>query len=177
MHLGMTPEGYALNSYFVNHPEMIMGELSTQSTQYGKEECTVVPTEGVELAEQLKEAITHIHGKYEEVEFIEPDFTGIAETIPADPNVKNFSYTVVDGEVYFRENSVMRLCDLNETAKGRIKGMVQLRQIVNELIDYQLEDCLEVLEPFIDEVIPEEEEEFDLSAMDYMDSVALELAI
>ena len=140
VHLGMTPEGYALNSYFVNHPEMIMGELSTQSTQYGKEECTVVPTEGVELAEQLKEAITHIHGKYEEVEFIEPDFTGVAETIPADPNVKNFSYTVVDGELYFRENSVMRLCDLNETAKGRIKGMVQLRQVVNELIDYQLED-------------------------------------
>lgn len=94
----------------------------------------------MELSEQLKEAITHIHGKYEEVEFIEPDFTGVAETIPADPNVKNFSYTVVDGEVYFRENSVMRLCDLNETAKGRIKGMVQLRQVVNELIDYQLED-------------------------------------
>ena len=88
----------------------------------------------------LKEAITHIHGIYEEVEFIEPDFTGVAETVPADPNVKNFSYTVVDGEVYFRENSVMRLCDLNETAKRRIKGMVQLRQIVNELIDYQLED-------------------------------------
>lgn len=140
VHLGLTPEGFALNSYFVHHPEMIMGELTTQSTQYGKEECTVVPKESTELSEQLKEAVTHIHGKYEEVEFIEPDFSDIAETIPADPNVKNFSYTVVDGEVYFRENSVMRLCDLNETAKGRIKGMVQLRQVVNELIEYQLED-------------------------------------
>lgn len=92
------------------------------------------------MSELLKEAVNNIHGKYEEIEFIEPDFTGVADTIPADPNVKNFSYTVVDDEVYFRENSVMRLCDLNETAKGRIKGMVQLRQVVNELIEYQLED-------------------------------------
>ncbi len=140
VHLGLSPQGYALNSYFVNHPEMILGELTSQSTQYGKEECTVVPRDGAELSEQLKEAVTHIHGKYEAVEFMEPDFTDIAETIPADPSVKNFSYTVVDGAVYFRENSVMRLCDLNETAKDRIKGMAELRQIVNELIAYQLED-------------------------------------
>lgn len=140
VHLGMTEEGYALNSYFIRHPEMILGELTMQTTQYGKEECTVIPKDGLELSKLLQEAITHIHGKYEEVEFMEPDFTEVAETIPADPNVKNFSYAVVDQEVYYRENSVMRLCNLNETAKNRIKGMVELRQIVNELMEYQLED-------------------------------------
>jgi len=140
VHLGMTPQGHSLNSYFVEYPEMILGELTTQFTQYGKDECTVVPRQDLELSEQLKEAITHIHGKYKDVEFIEPDMKGAADTIPADPNVKNFSYTVVDEEVYFRENSVMRRCDLNDTAKDRIIGMVQLRQIVNELIEYQLED-------------------------------------
>ena len=154
VHLGLSPEGHAMNSYFVNHPEMIMGELTMQSTQYGKEECTVIPKEGMELSEQLKEAVTHINGKFEEVEFIEPDFAGIVDTIPADPNVKNFSYTVVDGEVYFRENSVMRRCDLNEAAKGRIKGMVQLRQVVNELIDYQLED-------YPDEIIQSKQRELE----------------
>lgn len=140
VYLGTTEDGYTMNSYFVRHPEMIKGDLTTQSTQFGKEECTVVPIEEAKLSEQLHEAIKHIHGTYEEVEFIEPDFTEVAKTIPADPNVKNFSYTVVDEEVYFRENSVMRLCNLNETTKNRIKGMVQLRQIVNDLMEYQLED-------------------------------------
>ena len=140
IHLDFTKDGLTLNSYFVEHPEMVLGQLSTESTQYGKEECTVLPIEGADLGEQLKEAVSHIHGQYEARERENPDLEDSPVVLPADPSVKNFSYAVIDGEVYFRENSIMFPVDLNEAAKGRVKGMVELRQIVNRLIEYQLED-------------------------------------
>ena len=141
--LGKTEDGFAINQYFVDHPEMVLGVLSTESTQYGREELTVAPIEGANLADQLAEAVQHIEGQYTAAEVDAPD---IAEeetarrTLPADPDVKNFSYTVVDGEVFYRENSVMTQVELSDTAKGRVTGMVELRQIVNELIDQQLND-------------------------------------
>lgn len=140
VHLGQTEDGFAINSYFVENPQMVLGELTSHSTQYGKEECTVIPKEGAILSEQLQEAIKNIKGEYVEAEIAEENLVGEQKTIAATPDVKNFSFTVVEGEVYFRENSIMRFCDFNETAKGRIKGMVELRQTVNELIDYQLND-------------------------------------
>lgn len=142
VHLGQTPEGLTLNSYFVDHPEMVLGELTTESTQYGREESTVAPTPGADLAEQLREAVSHIQGTYQAAE-VEADIADEAAergAIPADPDVKNFSYALVDGEVYFRENSVMKPVELSDTAKGRVAGMTGLRQIVNDLIQYQLED-------------------------------------
>ncbi len=141
VNLNRTEDGFTMNSYFVDHPEMIMGDLATESTQYGKDELTVVPREGADLGELLKEAVSNIQGSYQAVELPEADSLGIRqETIPARPDVKNFSYAVVDGEVYFRENSVMRHVDLNDKTKERVTGMVELRRIVGELIAYQLED-------------------------------------
>ena len=131
VHLGLTSEGITLNSYFVDHPEMVLGEITTESTQYGKEECTVIPIPDADLGDQLHEAVQHIGGHYEAQELApEEELSLQGETIPADPNVKNFSYAVVDGDVYFRENSIMRKADLSATATGRIKGMVELRTIV-----------------------------------------------
>ena len=141
--LGKTEDGFAINQYFVDHPEMILGVLSTESTQYGREELTVAPIEGANLADQLAEAVQHIEGQYTEVEVETPDIADAEaerKTLPADPEVKNFSYTVVDGEVFYRENSVMTQVELSDNAKGRVAGMVELRQIVNELIDQQLND-------------------------------------
>ena len=141
--LGKTEDGFAINQYFVEHPEMILGVLSTESTQYGREELTVAPLEGISLADQLAEAVQHIEGQYTEVEVETPDIADAENEkhiLPADPEVKNFSYTVVDGEVFYRENSVMTQVELSDTAKGRVTGMVELRQIVNDLIDQQLND-------------------------------------
>ena len=141
--LGKTEDGFAINSYFVDHPEMVLGELTSESTQYGREECTVRPIKGAVLVDQLAEAIQHIEGQFTEVEVETPDIADAENErhiLPADPDVKNFSYTVVDGEVYYRENSVMTQVELSDTAKGRVTGMVELRQIVNELIDQQLND-------------------------------------
>ena len=141
--LGKTEDGFAINQYFADHPEMILGVLSTESTQYGREELTVAPIEGANLADQLAEAVQHIEGQYTEVEVETPDIADAENEkhiLPADPDVKNFSYTVVDGEVFYRENSVMTQVELSDTAKGRVTGMVELRQIVNELIDQQLND-------------------------------------
>lgn len=140
VHLGFSPEGFQLNSYFAEHPEMILGNLSMENTQYGREECTVEPIPGAGLAEQLHQAVSRIHGQYQAVETLLAEGEDTPQVIPADPRVKNFSYTVVDDAVYFRENSVMRPVELNETAKGRVRGLVELRQTVNELIDYQMED-------------------------------------
>ena len=139
--VGQTPEGFTVNQYFVDHPEMILGELSAESTQYGREDVTVDPIEGADLAGQLKEATAKIQGRYVAAERAETELDeGASHILPADPNVKNFSYTVVDGEVYYRENSVMTPVELSGDAKERVKGMVELRGIVNELIVYQLED-------------------------------------
>ena len=141
--LGKTEDGFAINQYFVDHPEMVLGVLSTESTQYGREELTVAPLEGISLADQLAEAVQHIEGQYTAAEVDTPDIAeeeAARRTLPADPEVKNFSYTVVDGEVFYRENSVMTQVELSDNAKGRVTGMVELRQIVNELIQQQLED-------------------------------------
>ena len=139
--VGRTPEGFTVNQYFVDHPDMVLGELSAESTQYGREDVTVDPIEGADLAEQLKSAMAHINGRYEAVERVNTELDeGAPDVLPADPGVKNFSYTVVDGEVYYRENSVMASVNLNGDAKERVKGMVELRGLVNELIVYQLED-------------------------------------
>ena len=141
--LGKTEDGFAINQYFVDHPEMVLGELTAESTQYGREDLTVAPIEGAVLSDQLAEAVQHIEGQYTAAEVDAPDIAEeetIRRTLPADPEVKNFSYTVVDGEVFYRENSVMTQVELSDTAKGRVTGMVELRQIVNDLIDQQLND-------------------------------------
>ena len=141
--LGKTEDGFDINQYFVDHPEMVLGELTTESTQYGREECTVRPIEGAVLADQLAEAVRHIEGQYTAAEVETPDIADAENEkhiLPADPDVKNFSYTVVDGEVFYRENSVMTQVELSDTAKSRVTGMVELRQIVNDLIQQQLED-------------------------------------
>ena len=140
--LGKTEDGFAINQYFVDHPEMVLGQLTMESTQYGHD-LTVAPIEGTSLADQLAEAVQHIEGQYTKVEVETPDIADAENEkhiLPADPDVKNFSYTVVDGEVFYRENSVMTQVELSDTAKGRVTGMVELRQIVNDLIDQQLND-------------------------------------
>ena len=140
--LGKPEDGFAINQYFVDHPEMVLGQLTLESTQYGHD-LTVAPIEGAVLADQLAEAVQHIEGQYTEVEVETPDIADVENEkhiLPADPDVKNFSYTVVDGEVFYRENSVMTQVELSDTAKGRVTGMVELRQIVNDLIQQQLED-------------------------------------
>ena len=140
--LGKTEDGFAINQYFVDHPEMVLGNLELESTQYGHD-LTVAPIEGVVLADQLAEAVQHIEGNYTAVEIAAPDVADAEaqrKTLPADPTVKNFSYTVVDGEIYYRENSIMTQIELSDNAKGRVAGMVELRQIVNELIQQQLND-------------------------------------
>ena len=140
--LGKTEDGFAINQYFVDHPEMVLGQLTLESTQYGHD-LTVAPIEGAVLADQLAEAVQHIEGNYTAVEIAAPDVADAEvqrKTLPADPTVKNFSYTVVDGEIYYRGNSIMTQIELSDNAKGRVAGMVELRQIVNELIDQQLND-------------------------------------
>ena len=137
VHLGKNADGFDINSYFIDHPEMILGRQTSESTQYGSQDFTVEPIEGANLADQLHEAIQHIGGQYREVEL--PDLGEEIDTsIPADPNVKNYSYTVVDGDVYYRENSRMVKPNLNPNAESRVKGMVELRDCVQKLIDQQL---------------------------------------
>ncbi|WP_431603203.1 DEAD/DEAH box helicase family protein [Faecalibacterium prausnitzii] len=140
--LGKTEDGFAINQYFVDHPEMVLGQLTLESTQYGYD-LTVAPLEGTSLAAQLAEAVQHIEGQYTTAEIVAPDVADAEaqrKTLPADPTVKNFSYTVVDGDIYYRENSIITQIELSDNAKGRVAGMVELRQIVNELIDQQLND-------------------------------------
>ena len=140
--LGKTEDGFAINQYFVDHPEMVLGQLTLESTQYGHD-LTVAPIEGANLADQLAEVVQHIEGQYTEAEVETPDIADAENEkhiLPADPDVKNFSYTVVDGEVYYRENSIMTQVELSDNAKARVTGMVELRQIVNDLIQQQLED-------------------------------------
>ena len=140
--LGKTEDGFAINQYFVDHPEMVLGQLTLESTQYGHD-LTVAPIEGAVLADQLAEAVQHIEGQYTEAEVETPDIADAENEkhiLPADPDVKNFSYTVVDGEVYYRENSIMTQVELSDNAKARVTGMVELRQIVNQLIQEQLDD-------------------------------------
>ena len=141
VHLGQNEDGFAINRYFVDHPEMILGRQTSESTQYGKQDFTVVPIEGLALADQLHDAVKNIRGTYQEAELPElGEGEQIDTSIPADPNVKNYSYTVVGGEVYYRENSHMVKPELNATAAERVKGMVALRDCVNELIALQMDE-------------------------------------
>lgn len=141
VHLGQNEDGFAINRYFVDHPEMILGRQTSESTQYGKQDFTVVPIEGLALADQLHDAVKNIRGTYQEAELPElGEGEQIDTSIPADPNVKNYSYTVVGGEVYYRENSRMVKPELNATAAERVKGMVALRDCVNELIALQMDE-------------------------------------
>lgn len=139
VHLGKTDGKFIINQYFVNNPGMILGELSEENTQYGKQAVTVKPIAGAELPEQLSDAIANIHAKITEPEQFEEAEENIGESIPADPNVRNFSFTVVDGDIYYRENSVMHKVELSVTAENRIKGMVKIRDCTRKLIEYQLE--------------------------------------
>jgi N12 class adenine-specific DNA methylase len=139
VHLGENEDGFPVNRYFLDNPEMVLGRQTSESTQYGRQDFTVEPYEDLDLATQLRYAIQNIGGKYEAAEL--PDLgenETIQDTIPADPNVKNYSYAVVDGEVYYRENSVMVKPNLNATAKERVKGMAELRDCVHRLIDLQM---------------------------------------
>ena len=140
IHLKETAEGYSVNAYFADHPEMVLGEFTTESTQYGKQEVTVRPKEGITLEEQLKEAVKHIHGTITELELSDTELEEDVVSIPADPEVKNFSYTVVNDEVYYRENSVMNWMDLPAMTAERVKGMVKVRDVTNELIQCQMEE-------------------------------------
>ena len=141
VHVGEDADGLTMNSYFVQHPEMVLGTLSRENTQYGRESFTVLPKEGVSLADQLHEAIGHIHGTYQEAALPDlGDDEAIDESIPADPDVRNFSYAVIDGTVYYRENSRMVKPHLNQTAQERVKGMITLRDQVRKLIDAQLDE-------------------------------------
>ena len=141
VYLGQNEDGFSINSYFVSHPEMILGRPTSESTQYGRQDFTVEPIEGLELGDQLHVAIKYIHGTYQEAELPElGEGEAVSETLPADPNVKNYSYTVVDGEVYYRENSIMVKPELNATAKERVRGMVELRNCVRNLIDLQMDE-------------------------------------
>ena len=140
LNLKETPEGYSVNAYFAEHPEMVLGDFTTESTQYGKQEVTVKPKEGITLEEQLKEAIRNIHGTIKELELSDTELEEDVVSIPADPEVKNFSFTVVDDEVYYRENSVMNRMELPEMTAERVKGMVKIRDITNELIQCQMEE-------------------------------------
>ena len=141
--LGENADRFSINNYFIRHPEMILGRQSSESTQYGKQDFTVEPIEGLELAAQLHEAVQHIGGIYQAAEL--PDLgeeDQIQDTIPADPDVKNYSYTLIGGEVYYRENSVMVKPDLNATAKERVKGMIELRDCVQSLISQQMDGVI-----------------------------------
>ena len=139
VHLGENADGFAINQYFIDHPEMVLGRQTSESTQYGRQDFTVAPIEGADLAALLHAAVQSIGGEYRAAEL--PDLgenDAIQDTIPADPNVKNYSYAVVDGEVYYRENSVMVKPSLNATAKERVKGLAELRDCVHRLIDLQM---------------------------------------
>ena len=140
VHLGKNDDGFAINSYFIDNPEMVLGRQTSESTQYGKQDFTVEPYENLDLGVQLKYAIQNIKGTYTEAELPELGEGEVIDTsIPADPNVKNYSYTVVDGDVYYRENSRMVKPELNATATERVKGMVELRDCVQKLIGQQMD--------------------------------------
>ena len=138
--LGETPEGYSINQYFAQHPEMVLGEVTTESTQYGKQETTVKPIEGADLAGQLKEAVGNIQATITEPEISDDELEVQEEPIPADPSVKNFSFTNVDGQIYYRENSFMNKVELPAVTAERVLGMIALRETTRKLLDCQLRD-------------------------------------
>ena len=147
VHLNTSPDGFTMNSYYVAHPEMVLGELTTESTQYGKEDLTVRPRDGVELAILLNQAIANLHGSYHEKEVAKED-PQAEKLVPADPTVKDYSYTIRNEKIYYRENNLMRLCNYEKTGAGdlsmterRIRGLITLRDALRTLIDIQVEGC------------------------------------
>ena len=163
VHLGKTEQGYTINQYFVNNPDMVLGELTEKSTQYGKQECTVKPLAGAELSDQLADAISNIHGSITEYDRDQQEeFTEeTEESIPADPSVRNFSFTLVDGNIYYRENSRMKRIEMSLTAENRVKGMMAIRDCTRRLIEYQLEG-------YPDEVIKREQKNLNTLYDGYM---------
>ena len=141
VNLKTTEEGYSVNAYFAEHPEMVLGEFTTESTQYGKQEVTVKPKEGITLEEQLKKAVQNIHGTITEMELSDSELEEQVVSIPADPDVKNFSFAVLDDDIYYRENSVMNKVELPMATTERVKGMVKIRDATNKLLQRQMEDC------------------------------------
>ena len=139
--LKTTPEGYTVNSYFADHPEMVLGDFTTESTQYGKQEVTVKAKEGADLAEQLKEAVQHIQGTITEQEISDTELEEQVVSIPADPSVKNFSFALVGEDIYYRENSVMNKMEIPIVTGERVRGMVAIRDATNRLLERQLEEC------------------------------------
>ena len=139
--LKTTPEGYTVNSYFADHPEMVLGDFTTESTQYGKQEVTVKAKEGADLAEQLREAVKHIQGTITEQEISDTELEEQVVSIPADPNIKNFSFALVGEDIYYRENSVMNKMELPVVTGERVRGMVAIRDATNRLLERQLEEC------------------------------------
>ena len=139
--LKTTPEGYTVNSYFADHPEMVLGDFKTESTQYGKQEVTVKAKEGADLAEQLKDAVQHIQGTITEQEISDTELEEQVVSIPADPDIKNFSFALVGEDIYYRENSVMNKMELPVVTGERVKGMVAIRDATNRLLERQLEEC------------------------------------
>ena len=138
-HLGKTIEGFTVNQYFVDNPDMVLGQFAEESTQYGRQECTVAPIEGADLSEQLRDAMANIHAEITEYEREDDELSeSTTESIPADHNVRNFSFTIVDGQIYYRENSRMNKMEVSVTAANRIKGMIELRDCTRRLIEYQL---------------------------------------
>ena len=160
LNLKETPEGYSVNAYFAEHPEMVLGEFTTESTQYGKQEVTVKPKEGITLEEQLKEAVQNIHGTITELELSDTELEEDVVSIPADPDVKNFSFTVVNDEVYYRENSVMNRMELPAMTAERVKGMVKIRDVTNELIQCQMEEGIDEQITKLQEKLNEEYDTF-----------------
>ena len=139
--LKTTPEGYTVNSYFADHPEMVLGDFTTESTQYGKQEVTVKAKEGADLAEQLKEAVKHIQGTITEQEISDTELEEQVVSIPADPDIKNFSFALVGEDIYYRENSVMNKMEIPIVTGERVRGMVAIRDATNRLLERQLEEC------------------------------------
>lgn len=136
-----TSEGYTVNSYFADHPEMVLGDFTTESTQYGKQEVTVKAKEGADLAEQIKEAVKYIQGTITEQEILDTELEEQVVSIPADPNIKNFSFALVGEDIYYRENSVMNKMELPVVTGERVRGMVAIRDATNRLLERQLEEC------------------------------------
>ena len=139
--LKTTSEGYTVNSYFADHPEMVLGDFTTESTQYGKQEVTVKVKEGADLAEQIKEAVKYIQGTITEQEILDTELEEQVVSIPADPNIKNFSFALVGEDIYYRENSVMNKMELPVVTGERVRGMVAIRDATNRLLERQLEEC------------------------------------
>ena len=138
VHVGTTPEGFTVNRYFIDHPDLVLGTPTAESTQYGRQDYTVAPIEGAELSELLHEAVQNIHGEYAEREIEEAERSDI---LPADPDVRNYSFTLVDGEVYYREGGIMVRQDVSAAMTERIKGLMELRDCTRRLIQLQTEDA------------------------------------